>query len=250
MLNKIRTSPEILASKVDHVAARKEIQFLKFYKFWLWRQEPENWQLTRGFPVWFFLSWGIDYWIKSEKSKCGTFNHPISPYFPLCCREPSKHQKTCIRKKSVELFSRYRPIVAIYWLSRELDRFEPTFQAYCTNFSPIVTEKKAKTNFDPIVSFFHCFRKHFISFCNILWNLSVEVGTSSKICRKTWNFFISANKSKTDETISKNSILEDKKSGQKSKTLAHSGGHNLVKISVCIFFSHYGSKVFAICLKN
>jgi hypothetical protein len=30
MLNKIRTSLEILASKVDHVAARKEIQFLKF----------------------------------------------------------------------------------------------------------------------------------------------------------------------------------------------------------------------------
>ncbi len=46
-------------------------------KFWLWRQVPENWQLTRGFPVWFFLSWGIDYRIKSEKAKCGSFNHPI-----------------------------------------------------------------------------------------------------------------------------------------------------------------------------
>ncbi len=47
-------------------------------KFWLWRPVPENWQVTRGFPVWFFLSWGIDYRIKSEKAKCGCFNNPIS----------------------------------------------------------------------------------------------------------------------------------------------------------------------------
>jgi hypothetical protein len=42
----------------------------------------------------------------------------------------------------------------------------------------------------------------------------------------------------------KNSILEEKNSGQKSIILAHSGGHNLVKIRFCLFFSHYGSKSF------
>ncbi len=48
----------------------------------------------------------------------------------------------------------------------------------------------------------------------------------------------------------KNSILEEKNSGQKSITLAHSGGHNLVKMIFCLFFSHYGSKVSTICLKS
>jgi hypothetical protein len=51
--------------------------------FWLWRQVPENWQLTRDFMLWCFLSWGIDYRIKSEKTKSGritswNFVHPIS----------------------------------------------------------------------------------------------------------------------------------------------------------------------------
>ncbi len=48
-----------------------------------WRQVPENWQVTKSFMVCFFLSWGIDCWIKSEKTKSGritflNFNHPIS----------------------------------------------------------------------------------------------------------------------------------------------------------------------------
>ncbi len=52
-------------------------------KFSLWRQVPENWQVTRGFLLWFFLSWSIDYRIKSEKTKSErstflNFNHPIS----------------------------------------------------------------------------------------------------------------------------------------------------------------------------
>jgi hypothetical protein len=99
-------------------------------------------------------------------------------------------------------------------------------------------------------SYFHCFRQHFISFCNILWKLSVEEGNSSKIYRKTWYFLISANKSNTDETISKKLNFRRKNFGQKFITLAHSGGHNLVKIRFCLFFSHYGSKVYTICLKN
>ncbi len=93
--------------------------------------------------------------------------------------------------------------------------------------------------------FFHIFTVSdniFISFCNILWNLSVEVGNSSKKCRKTWYFLISANKSKTDETISKNSILEEKNSGQKFITLANSGGHNLVKMIFCLFSVAMGQK--------
>jgi hypothetical protein len=40
----------------------------------------------------------------------------------------------------------------------------------------------------------------------------------------------------------KNSILEEKNSGQKSITLAHSGGHNPVKISFCLFSVTMGQK--------
>ncbi len=40
----------------------------------------------------------------------------------------------------------------------------------------------------------------------------------------------------------KNSILEEKNSGQKSITLAHSGGHNLVKTSFCLFFQSLWAK--------
>jgi hypothetical protein len=54
-----------------------------FLKFSLWRRVPENWQVTRGFMLWSFLSWGIDYRNKSSETKFGritswTFNHPIS----------------------------------------------------------------------------------------------------------------------------------------------------------------------------
>ncbi len=52
-------------------------------KYWLWRQVPEKWEVTRGFMVWFFLSWGIDYRKKNKKTKFGritswNFVHPIS----------------------------------------------------------------------------------------------------------------------------------------------------------------------------
>jgi hypothetical protein len=43
--------------------------------------------------------------------------------------------------------------------------------------------------------------------------------------------------------------IGEKNSGQKSITLAHSGGHNLVKMIFCLFFSHYASKFCTICLK-
>jgi hypothetical protein len=52
-------------------------------KFSLWRQVPGSWQVTRGIMLWLFLSWGIDCWIKSWKTRFGritswTFFHPIS----------------------------------------------------------------------------------------------------------------------------------------------------------------------------
>ncbi len=58
-------------------------------KFWLWRQVPENWQATRDFMLWFFLSWGINYRTKNSKTKSKrmtswTFNHPISHC--VCCK--------------------------------------------------------------------------------------------------------------------------------------------------------------------
>jgi hypothetical protein len=37
-------------------------------KFWLWRQVPKKWQITRGFMFWRFLSWGIDYRTEIFKS--------------------------------------------------------------------------------------------------------------------------------------------------------------------------------------
>ncbi len=51
--------------------------------FWLWRQVPEKWQVTRGFILWLFRSWGIDCQIRNLKAKFGritswTFDHPIS----------------------------------------------------------------------------------------------------------------------------------------------------------------------------
>jgi hypothetical protein len=151
MLNKIWTSPEILASKVDHVAARKEIQFHKFYKFWLWRQVPENWQFTRGFMLWFFLSWGMDYRIKSEKAKCGSFNRPTSPYFPLCVGDPPSI-KTRVFKK-------------ICWAFSEISAHSGHFLTFSrtrsiwTNSSGILYKllnhsdwKKTKKHFDQIVS--------------------------------------------------------------------------------------------------
>ncbi len=51
--------------------------------FWLWGQVPKKWQVTRGFWLWFFLSWGIYYWKKSSETKferitSRNFYHPIS----------------------------------------------------------------------------------------------------------------------------------------------------------------------------
>ncbi len=81
MLNKIPTEPEIFASKVAHVADKAGQQFHQNFDFE--GRYLENQQVTRGFMYWFFLSWGIDYRIKTSKTKferitSRTFNHPIS----------------------------------------------------------------------------------------------------------------------------------------------------------------------------
>jgi hypothetical protein len=223
-LSKIRTGLEILASKVDHVAARKEIQFLKFYKFWLWRQVPENWQVTRGFPVWFFLSWGIDCWTKDAKCGCGSFNHPISH----CVLGTLQASKNVYLKKYVELFSRYRPIVAIF------KTFSRT-RSIWTNFSGILHKilthsdwKKAKTNFDRIVSttmgqscgfftriffsYFHCFRQHFHQF--LIYSVKTNCRSKKFFNNMPKNmifFNFCKKKTKTDETISKKLNFRRKK---------------------------------------
>jgi hypothetical protein len=57
MLNKIRTGPEILASKVDPSAARENEHFLQ--KFWLWKPAPKMCRVTRSFMFWFFLSYTV-----------------------------------------------------------------------------------------------------------------------------------------------------------------------------------------------
>jgi hypothetical protein len=59
MLNKIGTELEIFGSKVDPSTAKK---IKIFYKVLILKAgNTGNWQVTRGFMVWFFLSWGIDY---------------------------------------------------------------------------------------------------------------------------------------------------------------------------------------------
>ncbi len=63
-------------------------------KFWLWRQVPEKWQVTRGFMVWLFL----EYWLlnKKEENKIWKNHFPefFPPYFPLwgamCPLQPAK----------------------------------------------------------------------------------------------------------------------------------------------------------------
>ncbi len=52
-------------------------------KFPLWRPVPKNWQVTRSFMVWFFLSWGVDCWTENLRSwfrriTLLNYNHPIS----------------------------------------------------------------------------------------------------------------------------------------------------------------------------
>ncbi len=81
MLNKIRTEPEIFGFQSWPLCWQK--RSTDSTNFWLWRQVPENWQVTRGFMLWLFLSWGIDYWTKNAKTKSGKFTfwnfcHPIS----------------------------------------------------------------------------------------------------------------------------------------------------------------------------
>jgi hypothetical protein len=82
MLNKFPREPEIFASKFDpFVTKKKRLAFSP--KFWLWSEVPKNWQVARGFMLWCFLSWGVDYRIKKnhnpEESLFWAFNHPISP---------------------------------------------------------------------------------------------------------------------------------------------------------------------------
>ncbi len=62
---------------------RSEKSYAFFLKFWLWRQVPEKWQVTRDFTLWFILSWGIDHREKNkktwfEKITSRNYDHPIS----------------------------------------------------------------------------------------------------------------------------------------------------------------------------
>ncbi len=81
MRNKIRTDPEILASKVDHVAAKNEYQILQSFDFAGLYQGRGG--VTRDFMLWLFLSWGIDYRTNNpkklfERITFWNFVHPIS----------------------------------------------------------------------------------------------------------------------------------------------------------------------------
>ncbi len=64
-----------------HFLSRKRPRFSP--KFSLRKYLPENWQVTKGFMMWLFLNWSIDYQIENKKTKFGRitfwiFNHPIS----------------------------------------------------------------------------------------------------------------------------------------------------------------------------
>ncbi len=62
-------------------------------KFWLWRSVPEKWQVTRGFMLWFFLNWSIDYQIKNSKTKFGRITFWIlTTLFPTVRFPPNETQ--------------------------------------------------------------------------------------------------------------------------------------------------------------
>ncbi len=79
-------------------------------------------------------------------------SHEVCLFSIGCCRDPPSIKKRVFKKICRAISEISAHCGHFLRLSRELDRFEPTFQAYCKNFWPIVTEKKAKTNFDQIVS--------------------------------------------------------------------------------------------------
>jgi hypothetical protein len=64
-------------------ACRSQSRLTISTKFWLWWLVPRMWQVTRGVIVWLFLSWGVDYRIKNDRTKSvritsWNFFHPIS----------------------------------------------------------------------------------------------------------------------------------------------------------------------------
>ncbi len=85
MLNKFPTEHEIFGFKVDHSAEKINQDFLYSSNFG--SRYQENWQVTGGFWLWLFLSWGINYRIKNAKTKfekftSSNFCHPISHCAP------------------------------------------------------------------------------------------------------------------------------------------------------------------------
>jgi hypothetical protein len=107
MLNKIRTELEIFASKVDHPAVTLKT-----------RTVPEKLQVTRGFMLWFFLNWGIDYRIKNEKTNSGRITFLIlTTLFPtvicrlalIIIREFNDHFKSGLESE-IRLLSKFKNI--------------------------------------------------------------------------------------------------------------------------------------------
>jgi hypothetical protein len=62
-LNLSRTRDISFQSWLFHSQSRLEVP----PKFSLWRQVPENWQVSRGFLLWLFLNLSIDYRKKVQK---------------------------------------------------------------------------------------------------------------------------------------------------------------------------------------
>jgi hypothetical protein len=66
-----------------------------FLKFSLWMSVTAKCGASKSFISWFFLSWGIDYWIKNQKTKSGRITFWI--YF-----HPSAHCAISNLKKRIE----------------------------------------------------------------------------------------------------------------------------------------------------
>ncbi len=70
-----------------------------FLKFSLWGWVPKKWQVTRGFLLWFFLSWGIDYQKKVRKQ-----NLEESPPGLLTTLFPTVQSRQLIYQQNHEKF--------------------------------------------------------------------------------------------------------------------------------------------------
>jgi hypothetical protein len=106
--------------------------------FWLWRKVSKNWQVTRGFMFWRFLSWGIDYRTENFKSWFWRITFWIYPFWTTLFPSVSKWvhhfdllgliSKNFIRKP---IFSIFKIILVtiwqffIYWFPQNLGKISP-----------------------------------------------------------------------------------------------------------------------------